>query len=99
MPVCCCRRTNRETVRVGRTRGSRRRWAKVSDSVDGRKHKRISVFFESFERGSAAAGRRIEALEKEVEVLRERNIGLERRISTLEVTNGRFVAAEMKGKR
>jgi hypothetical protein len=30
-------------------------WASVNESVAGRKRQRISVFFESFERGSAAA--------------------------------------------
>jgi hypothetical protein len=53
-------------------------WSKVPEAVDGRKHERISVFFESFERGSAAG------LGKIVEVQQKRIDDLTRRLSDVE---------------
>ena len=45
-------------------------WAKVSEAVDGRKHARISVFFESFERGSAVGlGKIVEQQQARIEAL------------------------------
>jgi len=46
-------------------------WSQVTDTIDGHKHKKISVFFESFERGSAvAAGKLVERQQKQIEDLR-----------------------------
>jgi hypothetical protein len=57
-------------------------WSKVSDSIEGRKHKRISVFFESFERGSAAGlGKIIEQQQMQIEEL-------SRRLTELEAAKG-----------
>ena len=54
-------------------------WTKVSETVDGRKHKRISVFFESFERGSAVGvGKIVEQQQQEIEKLHSRLETLER---------------------
>lgn len=54
-------------------------WSKVDDSVDGHKHKKISVFFESFERGSAVAvGKSVAARQSEIDALKSRVAVLER---------------------
>jgi len=57
-------------------------WAKVSEAVDGRRHKRVSVFFESFERGSAVG------LGKIVEQQQSRIEDLAKRLSELETAKG-----------
>lgn len=57
-------------------------WSKVSDTVEGRKHTRISVFFESFERGSAAAvGKTIAAQQAEIDALKSRLAAMESALS------------------
>lgn len=54
-------------------------WSEVAETVDGRKHKKISVFFESFERGSSVvAGKLIERQSGEIEKLHSRIEALER---------------------
>ncbi len=81
-------------------------WAKVSETIDasaqgsrplvlpGRKHRRISVFFESFERGIAAgAGKKLEELERRLDTLLLRNSELEKRINALEARDQRLVEA------
>ncbi len=44
-------------------------WSKVSAQVDGRKHRKITVFFESFVRGSAAEQQEIAELKERVAML------------------------------
>lgn len=56
--------------------------AKVSEAVDGRKYKRISVFIESFERGSAVG------LGKIVEQQQARIEELSKRLSELKAARG-----------
>jgi len=54
-------------------------WSRVTDTVDGRKHQRISVFFESFERGSAVGvAKLVEKQQQEIEDLRSRIGALEK---------------------
>jgi hypothetical protein len=53
-------------------------WAGVADAVNGRKHKRISVFFESFARGSAAGlGKLVAHQQEQIETLSQRLSELE----------------------
>lgn len=53
-------------------------WSAVAEAVDGRKHKKISVFFESFERGNSGAVEGIvERQQQEIDKLRSRIESLE----------------------
>ncbi len=53
-------------------------WSAVAEAVDGRKHKKISVFFESFERGNSVAVKGIvERQQQEIDELRSRIESLE----------------------
>jgi len=57
-------------------------WSKVKDSVDGRKHARITVFFESFERGSAVAvSKTVAAQQEEIDALKARVAVMEQALS------------------
>lgn len=58
-------------------------WASVSETIEGRKHKKVSVFFESFVRGSTAGlGRIVESQQREIGQLKERMETLERALSS-----------------
>lgn len=63
------------------------KWASVKDTVDGRKHKRISVLFESFDRGSAEFERRLQEtnrrLEEQNRMLEERLLAVGRALAQL----------------
>lgn len=63
------------------------RWSAVKETVDGRKHKRISVLFESFDRGSAEFDRKLREtnrrLEEQNRVLEERLMAVERTLAEL----------------
>lgn len=53
-------------------------WSTVTDTVEARKHKRISIFFESFERGGAVElGKIVEAQQMRIEELTRRLSDLE----------------------
>jgi hypothetical protein len=60
-------------------------WEGVTDRVDGRRRQRVSVFFESFERGNAAGlATLVERQQSELQVLREES---DSRITLLQLEN------------
>lgn len=60
-------------------------WSKVTDAADGRKHKKISVFFESFARGSEQLNQLVQ--------LQVRIASLERQLEAARLATGPFKAS------
>ncbi len=77
-------------------------WSKVNESIDGKKHKKISVFFESFVRGSRAVAdmqRELKELRGGLAAQTARLTGLEARMAALEGVSDDLHASVMGGAR